>query len=108
MNYPPYIETGTRIFRLRKFRNLTREQLAEKAGISVQFLYDIENGRKNMTVTTLRKLSSALCVTADFIINGDVGKVDSEQELIAIYKKLPVEKQSYALQILRTFAEAVK
>ena len=107
MNYPPYIETGTRIFQLRKSRNLTREQLAEKADISVPFLYDIENGRKNMTVTTLRKLASALCVTTDFIVNGEEN-IDSPEELIAIYKKLPAEKQPYALQILRTFAEAVK
>ncbi|MDE5737939.1 MAG: helix-turn-helix domain-containing protein [Oscillospiraceae bacterium] len=104
----PYVETGVRIFQLRKLRNLTREQLAEKADISVQFLYTIEIGKKNMTVTTLRKLASALCVTTDFIVNGNVGKVNSEQELIAIYKILSPENQNYALQILRTFAEAVK
>ena len=70
MNYP-YIETGNRILQLRKSKNLTREQLAERAGISVQFLADIERGRKNMTVTTLRNLASALWVTTDFIVNGD-------------------------------------
>lgn len=55
---------------IRKARGFTREQLAEKADISVQFLADIEKGRKNMTVTTLRKLSTALMVSADYIVNG--------------------------------------
>ena len=110
MKYPfPYIETGVRIYQLRQSRHLTREQLAEKADISVQFLYDIERGKKSMTVTTLRNLASALCVTADFIINGDEVDIDvSHRELITIYKTLPPEKRSYALEILRTFAEAVK
>ena len=45
MNYP-YEETGNRIFMLRKERGLTRERLAEMADISVQFLADIEKGRK--------------------------------------------------------------
>ena len=67
MNYP-YEETGKRIFKLRKERGLTREHLAEMADISVQFLADIEKGRKNMTVTTLRKLSSALMVSTDYIV----------------------------------------
>ena len=107
MNYP-YKETGSRIFQIRKSKHLTREQLAEKANISVPFLYDIERGKKSMTVTTLQKLSCALCVTADFIINGDDTIDVSHRELIAIYKALPPEQRSYALEILRTFAEAVK
>ena len=107
MNYQ-YTETGNRILQLRKLKNLTREKLAEKADISVQFLADIERGRKNMTVTTLRKLASALCVTSDFIING-VQTIDvSQQELIATYKKLSPEKQYYALQILRILSENVE
>ena len=110
MKYPfPYLETGVRIYQLRQSKHLTREQLAEKADISVPFLYDIERGKKSMTVATLRKLAFALCVTADFIINGDEVDIDvSHRELIAIYQTLPPEQRSYALEILRTFAEAVK
>ena len=67
MNYP-YEKTGNRILKLRKDRGMTREKLAELADISVQFLADIEKGRKNMTVTTLRKLSSALLVSTDYIV----------------------------------------
>ena len=105
MNYP-YAETGNRILQLRKSKKMTREQLAEKASISVQFLADIEKGRKNMTVTTLRNLASALSVTSDFIINGDKTADISELEIIRLYQQLSPEKQEYSLKILRIFAES--
>ena len=93
MNYP-YIETGNRILQLRKSKNLTREQLAERAGISVQFLADIEKGRKNMTVTTLRNLASALLVTTDFIVNGD------ENINVSDYGNLFYESQAQLADII--------
>ena len=89
MNYP-YEETGKRIFKLRKERGLTREHLAEMADISVQFLADIEKGRKNMTVTTLRKLSSALMVSTDYIVNGSKDPDASEDEdVLFLYCRRP-------------------
>lgn len=42
-------EIGMRIRRHREFLDFTREELAEKADISTQFLADIETGRKSMT-----------------------------------------------------------
>ena len=38
------------------------EKLAELADISVQFLADIEKGRKSMTILTLKKIAAALLV----------------------------------------------
>lgn len=105
MEYP-YEETGKRILMLRKEQGLTRERLAELADISVQFLADIEKGKKNMTVTTLRKISSALLVTTDFIVNGYDGKV-SENELINMCKSLSPSKQLQAIRLLRVFIDAV-
>ncbi len=104
----PYEETGKRILELRKKANLTREKLAEAADISVQFLADIEKGRKNMTVTTLRKLSAALMTSADHIINGsnDLSN-DIESELKDIFISIPDEKHEQALKLLKVFAEAV-
>ncbi len=105
MDYP-YVETGNRIFALRKERGLTRERLAEMADISVQFLADIEKGRKTMTITTLRKLSSALLVTADTIVNGNQNaSADVVAELWDICLSLSPEKQRQAVKLLRTFAE---
>lgn len=49
------ISIGRRISGIRKERGYTQEKLAELADISVQFLSDIENDKKNMTVKTLKK-----------------------------------------------------
>src|SRR5699024_8761183 len=57
-------EIGLRLRGMREQRALTRERLAEYSDISVQFLADIETGRKGMTVQTLRKLALALHCTA--------------------------------------------
>ena len=107
MDYP-YAETGNRILNLRLSQNMTREKLAEKADISVQFLSDIEKGKKNMTITTLRKLAGALLVTTDYIVNGkDTLSTDTENELLELFRIIPPDKQNYAVDLLRLFTEAI-
>ena len=101
----PYSETGKRIWELRKEQSLTREQLAESANISVQFLADIEKGRKNMTITTLKKVSSALMVTTDYIV---YGKTEYENELMELCKAIPNDKQKQAAKLLRVFLESIE
>lgn len=103
-----YIEVGNRIQNLRKKQNLTREKLAELSDISVQFLADIEKGRKNMTVTTLRKLSSALFVTSDYIINGDVDLYSDDNEFVELYKTLSPKQKKCALEMLRLLVKIVE
>ncbi len=107
MEYP-YAETGNRILKLRKEQGLTRERLAEMADISVQFLADIEKGRKNMTVTTLRKLSAALLVTTDYIVNGkENSSTETENELLSLCRALSPKRQANAAKLLRVFLEAL-
>ena len=101
-----HVEMGGRIFALRKERGLTRERLAEMADISVQFLADLEKGRKSMTVTTLSKLASALLVTTDTIVTGKKdAPSDVEKELWDLCMSLPPEKQTQAAKLLRAFFE---
>ena len=75
---------GKRIREIREYQKLTREQLAEQADISVQFLADIEVGRKSMSISTLYKISNALHVSNDYLI---LGNTDSN---IYINKNLSV------------------
>ena len=51
---------GLRIRELRKAKNLTQEQLAEKVGIGTANISYIETGRFSPSVETLSKLSDAL------------------------------------------------
>ena len=49
-------ELGKRIKLIRKGQDLTQEMLAEKAGVSQHYIYEIESGRKAMSIHSLKKL----------------------------------------------------
>ena len=62
---------GIRIQELRKERNMTREELAEKAEISTKFLYEVEMGKKGISAETLLKISRALSSSCDYLLTGE-------------------------------------
>ena len=61
---------GKRIRDLRLSHKLTQAQFAELMDISVNFLSEIENGKKGMSQDTLYKLCSKFSVSADYILFG--------------------------------------
>lgn len=61
---------GKRLRRQREKRNMTREEFAEKANISPQFLAEIENGKKGMSVNTLYKICNNFNISADYLLFG--------------------------------------
>ena len=54
---------GRNAARIRKEKGLTQEQLAEKSGLSQQYLSGLERGRRNPTIVTIYELASALGVS---------------------------------------------
>ena len=57
------IALGGQIRKLRRRAGLTQEQLAEKAGLSLKHLGEVERGRGNPTLSSLESLADALGVT---------------------------------------------
>lgn len=53
---------GERIRTLRKEKGLTQESLAEKSGIYITYVSDIERGERNISMETLEKVITALDV----------------------------------------------
>lgn len=51
---------GMNIRMLRKRKNLTIEELAEKCELQVPYLSDVERGERNITIQTLSKILNAL------------------------------------------------
>jgi DNA-binding XRE family transcriptional regulator len=51
---------------LRKKKNLTQEQLAEKTGIEKGQISRIENGKYNLTLATINKIATALGAKVNF------------------------------------------
>lgn len=64
------MDIGKRIRQIRESQGKTREQLAEVAEISPQFLFYIETGQKSMTAKTIVNLANALNVTTDYLLLG--------------------------------------
>lgn len=51
---------GARIQQLRVKSGLTGRQLADKAGLSLSFVYQVEGGTQNFTIQAFRRLVAAL------------------------------------------------
>jgi transcriptional regulator with XRE-family HTH domain len=54
---------GENVRRLRLASCLTQEELAERSGLSQQYISGLENGRRNPTIVTIFELSQALGVS---------------------------------------------
>lgn len=65
-------EMGQRIIKCRKKLGLTQEALAEKGNMTTQFVSYAELGKRAMRPENLMKVSSALEVSADFLLTGDI------------------------------------
>jgi transcriptional regulator with XRE-family HTH domain len=64
---------GARIAHLREFRGMTQEQLAERAGVHVDTVRKLEQGRRaTARITTLRALALALDVELDRLLGQPV------------------------------------
>lgn len=100
-------EVGKRISDLRKSYGYTQEKLAEMADISIQFLVQIEHGKKTMKIGTLRRLSAALSVSSDYIINGSEAYSENA-EINALLSKLSEENIEQATKLIKVFVETIE
>lgn len=57
---PVAVQLGKRVRALRKGRNLTQAELAERSRLNVKFLSDVEIGNRDVRLSTLLKLSKGL------------------------------------------------
>jgi DNA-binding Xre family transcriptional regulator len=55
----------------RELRGLSAKELAERTGISAAFLSEIENGKKDGGVATLKRIASALGVMLDDLVGDE-------------------------------------
>lgn len=63
---------GDRVKARRIELGLTQEKLASKANITKGFLSDVENGRRNVGADTLLDLASALGLSLDYLMTGEI------------------------------------
>jgi XRE family aerobic/anaerobic benzoate catabolism transcriptional regulator len=71
---------GRRVLRLRRRQGRTRQQVAERSGISVRFLARVEGGDGNISVLRLESLARALGTTPDSLLRPE----DVERRIVAL------------------------
>ena len=103
LNERHHIGIGKRIRNKREYMQFTREQLAEMAEISPQFLADIENGKKGMSFSTLVKLCSVLGTSCDYIILGKVTSVTNSSELLDMIQSIDKKISSFGRRTASDF-----
>jgi transcriptional regulator with XRE-family HTH domain len=59
---------------IRESKGLTQRALAEAAGISAPFLYDLENGNRNAKPETWERIAGVLGCTIDDLIRKEETK----------------------------------
>lgn len=62
---------GRNLARLRRRKRFTQERFAEVAGVSQQYVSDLERGLRNPTVVTLYHLATALGVSHVELVTPD-------------------------------------
>ena len=99
------VEVGKRIRALRKARGMTMAALAEAAETSVQYLSEIEHGKKSMTLNKLRNMALALGVTTDYLIFGVRRGAGASTEAIAEVVRLLEEMTPLDRELTRHMLE---
>lgn len=77
-------EVGQRIMERRKRMRLTQEALAELCDTTTQFVSYAETGKRAMRPENLLKLASALNVSTDYLLTGDI----VDKDLLILSEKL--------------------
>ncbi len=106
---------GTRIIELRKAKNWSQSQLADKVGVSYTQIGRYETKASQPPAAVLKKMADALDTTVDFLINGntdDKAKATlQDAEVIRYFKEvdsLPQEDKSALIRVIAGFIRDVK
>ena len=99
------LEIGNRLRKIREMQNKTREQVAEAAEISAQFLFEIETGKKSMTAKTIINLARALNISTDYLL---LGNISATSKIANSLEGLSSEKLTLAESFLKDFSAGAR
>lgn len=61
-------------------RNMTQEELAEKAGLSVSYIFQVEKGKKRLGRVGLEKVAEALNVPVSLLVQADINTYGNSKQ----------------------------
>ena len=94
---------GQRIKEVRSARKLTQEYLAEKTGVNVSHISNIETNKVKVSLTLLVSICNALDVTVDYLLENEYHNPTSvtEKELFNTIKDMDDYKVETLLRIAK-------
>ena len=79
---------GKNVRAIRRARDMTQEQLADQSGLSLQYIGEIERGRRNPSLTSLEKLAEASNLPLSELLQFDVINLTTEEMKDFLFKQL--------------------
>ena len=98
------IKMGKRIAARRKTLKMTQEEFADRLGVSVPMVSNLEQGKKAIRPENLVKVCEELGLSADYLLTGKTVTSGDASCMIAEIESLDVEE----ICILRTIAKYMK
>lgn len=95
-----------RLRELRKAKKMSQMQLAERAGISYQYLGNLERSESDATLGSLEKLIAALGVTPGELLAAD--ELVETREVKELLADVPTRAQTHILSAMRHVILAVR
>lgn len=96
------MELGEKLKYFRESKKMSIYRLALEADISQGHLSDLENGRSQPTISTLKRLLVPLGITLAEFFNEDNEisvLTDKEKELVALYRTMPNDRAEVFMQL---------
>ena len=101
-----YKAIGRRVKFARIRAELTQEQLAERVGLSIAYLSNIETGSTKVSLSTVVKLANTLGVTLDDLMCDNV--VHATYQICRDIEEILKDCDPYEIRIVRDIIEATK
>lgn len=95
-----------RISMIRNELNLSRKDISDLTDISERFIYDIESGKKGMSVKSLIKISKSLKVSPDYLLMWGCND-ENVNSICNILSKLGKKDLISAGKMIREFYEYI-
>lgn len=93
-------EIGKRVHEFRIQNHFTQAQFAELIDISVNFLSEIENGKKGMSQDTICRICSHFQISADHLLFGSVSQQDTPYKFSETANSLSDEELELVIDYL--------
>ena len=99
-------ELGARIQEIRLKRNLTQEELAERAGIfNAQQMSKIERGMVGLSLARFKDICKVLDIEADYLLFG-ISITNAETVLNKYVKQMEQEQLNALIDLVKVYAKS--